>query len=115
MLIHKGNLNNCLILLTTTNMKKIVFLQLCLFIGTSSAFSQESSGTQTPPQNITYQSISEQSKTETLEVIYDLIDRCSASEFSKLHEHFVYKARTEPTDRNKAILAYIKNKKNQLK
>lgn len=96
-------------------MKKIVFLQLCLFIGTGSAFSQEGARTQTPTQSITYQLISEQSKTETLEVIYDLIDRCSLSEFNKLHEHFVYKARTEPTDRNKAILAYIKNKKNQPK
>jgi hypothetical protein len=96
-------------------MKKIVLLQLFLFVAVSSVFSQSTQGTQTHQQNITYQYVSEKSKTESLEVIYGLIDQCSVSEFNKLHEHFVYKARTEPSDRNTAILAYIRNKKNQSK
>lgn len=96
-------------------MKKAVILQLFLVIAVPCVFSQESNATQTTQQNITYQYVSEKSKTESLQVIYGLIDRCSLSEFNKLHEHFVYKNRTEPSDRNKAILEYIKNKKNQPK
>jgi hypothetical protein len=96
-------------------MKKIVILQLLLLVAVPAVFSQTGNGTQTPQQHITYQVVSEKSKTESLEVIYGLIDQCSPSEFSKLYEHFTYKARTEPTDRNKAILAYIRNKKNQSK
>lgn len=96
-------------------MKKIVFLQLFLSVCACPVFSQETATVQTSQQRITYLYVSEQSKTESLEVIYGLIDQCSISEFNKLHEHFVYKARTEPSDRNKAILVYIKNKKNQPK
>ncbi|MGV3610278.1 MAG: hypothetical protein ACO1N0_04985 [Fluviicola sp.] len=94
-------------------MKRIVLLQLFLLVAVFSVFSQETQGNKAPQQNITYQFVSEKSATESLEVIYGLIDQCSISEFNKLHEHFVYKTRNEPTDRNKAILAYIKNKKNQ--
>ncbi|WP_343634476.1 hypothetical protein [Fluviicola sp.] len=96
-------------------MKKIVILQLFFFVAVPCVFSQDGSQVQTTQQNITYQYVSEKSKTESLEVIYGLVDQCSLSEFNKLHEHFVYKARTEPTDRNRAILEYIKNKKNQPK
>jgi hypothetical protein len=95
-------------------MKKIVLLQLFLLVAAFSVFSQDTPGNKAP-QHITYQYVSEKSATESLEVIYGLIDQCSISEFNKLHEHFVYKTRNEPTDRNKAILAYIKNKKNQPK
>lgn len=93
-------------------MKRIVSLQLFLLVLSFSAFSQEGTSNQT---RIDYLYVSEQSKTQPLTVVYDLIDRCSDSELSKLREHFTYKARVEPTEKNKAILAYIRNHKNQQK
>ncbi|MDR0802072.1 hypothetical protein [Fluviicola sp.] len=93
-------------------MKKIVSLQLFLLMFSFSAFSQEGTGNQA---KINYLYVSEQSKTQPLKVVYDLIDQCSDSELFKLREHFTYKARVEPTEKNKAILAYIKNHKNQNK
>jgi hypothetical protein len=96
-------------------MKRIVILQLFLFVAAPCVFSQESGTVQTSQQNITYRYISEKSRTESLEVIYGLIDQCSASEFTKVYEHFLYKSRFEPSEKHKAILEYIKNKKNQPK
>lgn len=92
-------------------MKRIVSLQLFLLVLSFSAFSQDETSKQTNQVRIDYMYVSEQSKTQPLNVIYDLIDKCSDSELYKLREHFTYQARVEPTDKNKAILAYIKSRK----
>ncbi|WP_343748494.1 hypothetical protein [Fluviicola sp.] len=94
-------------------MKRIVSLQLLLLVLAFPAFSQDGTSKQPNQVRIDYMYVSEQSKTQPLNVVYDLIDRCSDQELYKLREHFTYKARVEPTDKNKAILAYIKNRKNQ--
>ncbi len=96
-------------------MKRIVTLQLFLLAVSFSVFSQEQTNKQANQTRIDYLYVYEQSKTQALNVVYELIDQCSVTEFNKLHEHFTYKARVEPTDTNKAILAYIKNRKNQQK
>lgn len=96
-------------------MKRIVTLQLFLLVISYSVFSQEQTNKQANQTRIDYLYVYEQSKTQPLNTVYELIDQCSATEFNKLHEHFTYKARVEPTDTNKAILAYIKNRKNQQK
>lgn len=49
-------------------------------------------------------------QSDSLTVVFQEIDNMSVFELKKQREAYVYKCRLEPSDRNKAILAYIEKR-----
>jgi len=52
---------------------------------------------------------------DSLSIVFKEIDQLSVFELTKRRESYVYKCRTEPCDRNRAILAYIEKRMTELK
>lgn len=94
-------------------MKKLLLLSVCL-LGMSyglSAQEPDLSAGEKSPHTTHMDSMARM----TLEEVYAVIDSCDIFQLNGLNEQFTYKARTEPSDRNKAILQYIRNRRNLLK
>jgi hypothetical protein len=63
------------------------------------------------PAEITIQ----QESADSLTRFFRQIDQLSVFELKKYRESYVYKCRTEPCDRNRAILVYIEKRMETLK
>jgi|GEM_PF-2693911 len=51
----------------------------------------------------------------TTEQIFRIVDRCNSVQINWYAEHYTYQNRIEPTDRNKAILEYVRKRQTELR
>lgn len=58
----------------------------------------------------TPQTTIQQVPSDSLALYYKQIDQLSVFDLKKYRESYVYKCRIEPTDKNRAILAYIEKR-----